>query len=109
KTVEGVDPDPQLALVEDWGGRFKVPIEGVNRNMVNYLDQQTVQLANTIVRRPDTRVVSALTAANIRSVAAPNTWGNFVFVGPLDQITPSASRPTAMFASAQELADLEEL
>ena len=29
KTVEGVDPDPQLALVQDWGGRFTVPIEVV--------------------------------------------------------------------------------
>jgi len=109
KTVEGVDPDPQLALVEDWGGRFKVPIEVVERNNVNYLDQQTVQLANTITRKLDTRVVAALTAADIGSIAPSSDWSNLVFVGPLDAITPSAERPTAHFASAQELADLEEL
>jgi hypothetical protein len=109
KTVEGVDPDPQLALVEDWGGRFKVPIEVVNRNNVNYLDQQTVQLANTITRKLDTRVVAALTAANIGSIAPASGWSNLVMVGPLDAITPSAARPSAHFASAQELADLEEL
>ena len=109
KTVEGVDPDPQLAVVEDWGGRLKVPIEVVERNNVNYLDQQTVQLANTIVRKLDARVVAALQAANIASVAPATTWDNLVFVGPLDQITPSANRPSAHFAAAQELADLEEL
>ena len=32
-----------------------------------------------------------------------------MLVGPLDAITPSADRPTAHFAEAQELADLEEL
>jgi hypothetical protein len=109
KTVEGVDPDPQLALVEDWGGRFKVPIEVVERNNVNYLDQQTIQLSNTISRKLDNRVVAALTAANIASFAPSTGWSNLIFVGPLDAITPSANRPSAHFAAVQELADLEEL
>ncbi len=109
KTVEGVDPDPQLALVQDWGGRFTVPIEVVQRNNVNYLDQQTIQLANTITRKLDNIAVAALQASEIASLAVATTWDNLVFVGPLDAITPSSERPTAHFASAQELADLEEL
>lgn len=106
--VEGVDPDPKLAVVEDWGGKFQVPEEAILRNNINFLDQQTTQLANTITRKLDTRTVDALTAADIGSIAVGTTWDNLVFVGPLDQITASADRPTAHFAEAQELADLEE-
>lgn len=106
--VEGVDPDPKLAVVEDWGGKFQVPEEAILRNNVNYLDQQTTQLANTITRKLDTRTVTALGAAGIASVAF-TSWSNLTFVGPLDAITPSGARPTAAFAAAQALADLEEL
>lgn len=109
QVVEGVDPDPKLAVVEDWGGTFPVPEEVILRNNVNYLDQQTTQLTNKIVRKLDTRTVTALGAAGIGSVAVASTWDNLVFVGPLDAITASADRPTAHFAAAQALADLEEL
>ena len=109
KVVEGVEPEPKLAVVEDWGGKFQITDEQRTRNDVSYLDQQTTQLANTIARKLDTRAVEALQAAPIASVATLNSWDNLVMVGPLDTITPSASRPTAHFAQAQELADLEEL
>jgi hypothetical protein len=109
KVVEGVDPEPQLALVEDWGGKFQVPQEDVLRNNVNYLDQQTTQLANTIARKLDKRAVAAVQAADIDSVTTASGWDDLKFVGPLDAITASADRPTAHFAEAQELADLEEL
>lgn len=119
KVVEGVDLDTQLALVEDWGGKFKVPDEVVMRNRVNFLVQQTTQLANTITRKLDTCVVDTLQTSAARQITTPGTgiatvvvmdsWDDLVFVGPLDPITPSAARPTAHFAGAQELADLEEL
>ena len=35
KVVEGVDPDPQLALVEDWGGKFQIGQEQIIRNDVS--------------------------------------------------------------------------
>ncbi|BBX62805.1 hypothetical protein MSAS_19790 [Mycobacterium saskatchewanense] len=107
--VEGVDPTPKLAAVEDWGGKFEVPEEAIWRNNVNYLDQQTTQLSNEICRKLDTRTVDALQAADIGSLATATTWNDLVFVGPLDQITASADRPTAHFAEVQEMADLEEL
>ncbi|MCW2685516.1 MAG: hypothetical protein JWR37_406 [Mycobacterium sp.] len=108
-TVRGLDPDVKLALVEDWGCKFRIPVEVITRNNVNYLDQQTIQAANTLTRKLDNRVVSALQAANIGAFAPANGWANLKFVGPLDAITPSASRPTAHFAQAQQLADLDEL
>jgi hypothetical protein len=109
KVVEGVDPDPQLALVEDWGGKFFVPDEVTLRNNISFLDQQTTQLANTITRKLDVRTVEELAAADIGSFAPSAGWEDLVFVGPLDGITPSADRPTAHFAQVQELSDLEEL
>lgn len=109
RVVEGVDPEPKLADVEDWGGRFQITDEQLSRNAVNYLDQQTTQLANTIARKLDTRAVAALQAASVATFAPAAGWDDLVMVGPLDAITPSADRPTAHFAEAQEMADLEEL
>jgi hypothetical protein len=109
KVVEGVEPEPKLAPVEDWGGKFQVPQERILRNDVNYIDQQTTQLANTIARRLDTRAVASLQASGIVSLAVSSGWDDLTFVGPLDAITPSNERPTAHFAQAQELADLEEV
>lgn len=109
KVVEGVDPEPKLAVVEDWGGKFQVTDEQRNRNDVSWLDQQTTQLANTITRKLDVAAMNAVAAAGVGTIIAATNWENLVFVGPLDAITPSGDRPTAHLAEAQELADLEEL
>jgi hypothetical protein len=37
RVVESASPEPQLAPVEDWGGKFVVPQEAITRNQVNYL------------------------------------------------------------------------
>jgi len=107
--VEGVDPEPRMALVEDWGGKFQISDEQISRNQVNYLDQQTTQLANTISRKIDSRAVAKMTAAGIATFTPAAGWADLAFVGPLDAITPSADRPTAHWAEVQEMADLEEL
>ncbi|WP_024448083.1 major capsid protein [Mycolicibacterium iranicum] len=109
RVIEGVNPDPQLANVEDWGGKFFVADEQITRNQVNYLDQQTTQLANTIARKLDTRLMAKVAAAGIGSLVPATGWANLKFVGPLDQITASAFRPSAHWAEVQEMADLEEL
>ncbi|KUI13453.1 hypothetical protein AU191_16825 [Mycolicibacterium acapulense] len=109
RVVEGIEPEPSLALVEDYGGRVQVLDETVTRNDVNRIDQLTTQLSNTIVRKLDVRAVAALEAASIGSVAVATSWEDLILSGPLDQLTPSGDRPTAHFAQAQELADLEEL
>ncbi|MCV7076981.1 major capsid protein [Mycobacterium szulgai] len=109
RVVEGVQPTPQLAPVEDWGGKFQVTDEQRTRNDVSYIDQQTTQLANTIARKLDTRAMEALGAAGVATLAVTSNWDNLVFVGPDANLTASADRPTAHFAQAQEIADLEEL
>lgn len=110
KIVEGVDPDPQLAVVEDWGGKFQIGAEDVIRNDVNLLDQQTTQLANTLARKLDTRAMAAVTAAVSGANVVPgHNWSAVVTVGPLDALTPSAERPTADLSAAQLASDLQEL
>lgn len=109
RVVEGVEPEPKLAIVEDWGGKFQVEDERRTRNDISYIDQQATQLANTIARKLDTRAVAALEAADIATVAVSNPWDSLTFVGPDANLTPGPDRPTSHFAQAQELADLEEL
>lgn len=109
KVVEGVDPEPKLALVEDWGGKFKVTDEQRTRNDVSWLDQQTTQLINTIIRRLDVAAVAAINAAGVGILSPSSNWADLTFVGPEANLTPSAERPTAHFATTQLMADLEEL
>lgn len=109
KVVEGVEPEPQLAYVEDWGGKVVIPVERVTRNDVNYLDQQTTQLANTIARKIDTRAVATLEAANPDSIGVATPWDELVTVGDPTTLTGSQLLPTASFADAQEMADRDEL
>jgi hypothetical protein len=109
KIVEGVDPEPRIANPEDWGGKFQITDEQISRNDVNYLDQQTTQLANTIARKLDTRAIAAVEAAGLGTYTPLTGWESLAFVGPLDAITASADRPSAHWAVTQELADNEEL
>jgi hypothetical protein len=110
RVVEGVDPEPKLAVVEDWGGKFQVGIEEITRNDINYLDQQTTQLANTIARKLDVRAMAELTSAVTGANVVPgHDWGELVTVGPLADITPSAELPTADLSAAQLASDLQEL
>jgi hypothetical protein len=107
--VEGVVPEPKLALVADYGGRFTVPIESVVRNNVSYLDSQTLQLSNQITRTLDVLAIAAVEAAGPASIAVSTPWDALITVGPLDALSSSNELPTAHFAQAQELADMDEL
>lgn len=110
KVVEGVDPEPTLAKVEDWGGKFQVGEEEIRRNDINYLTQQSVQLANTIARKLDVRTMAVVDAAISGANVVPgHDWGDLVTVGPEADLTPSAELPTADLSAAQLASDLQEL
>lgn len=109
KAVEGVDPERKLALIESHGGWFEISDEQVSRNDINYLDQQTTQLANTIAKRLDALAMAAVEDSDAESIAIDGTWSGLVSEGPLDQITPSADRPLSHLSQAQLEADLDEL
>lgn len=110
RVVEGVDPEPTLAKVEDWGGKFQIGEEEIRRNDTNYLDQQATQLANTIARKLDVRAMATLEAAVTGSnVITGHSWEALVTVGPEGSLTPSGSLPTADLSAAQLASDLQEL
>lgn len=73
--IEAVDPERKLGAVEDWGGKIQVGIEEITRNDVNYLDQQTTLLANTIARKLDTRSIAELTARSLDPTSCPGMTG----------------------------------
>lgn len=107
----GEVPEPKLAPVEDFGGKFPVLDEHLSRNDVSYFDNQVTRLSNTIVRKVDERAIayveSAIAALGGSGVVPGHDWGATI----LDGSTPTApsDRPTADFAAVQLAADLEEL
>lgn len=107
--LRGTDPESKLAVVEDFGGVVQVLDEDVLRNDINRIDIETVQLKNQIVRSLDVRTIAAIEAADVGTIAVSTPWDEVLTVGPLDQISPPQGRPTASFAEAQEMADLDEL
>ncbi len=109
KVVEGVDPDPHRALVTDYGGKFQVSFEQRNRNAIDYLTQQTRQLANRIALKLDSLALTTVNAAAIEDILIDGDWSDLVFEGPLDQITPSADRPSAHLSAAQLEFDLDRM
>lgn len=109
--VTSVRQAPQVAEVEKWGGKFFVTDEARDRNNRTSFDRQVTQLANTIVRKVNTRAVETLEAAISALGGAGtfvgNNWGAVV-TGGSSQSNASAW-PAADFAKAQLLADQDEL
>ncbi|MBN9791288.1 hypothetical protein DMP17_22155 [Pseudonocardia sp. TMWB2A] len=102
---------PRVAEVEKWGGKFFITDEARDRNDVAAFNNQVTQLANTIVRKLNTRAIETLEAAIAElGGAGVITGGNWASV-----ITAGASQsnatawPGADFAKAQLAADREEL
>ncbi|MGV0695867.1 major capsid protein [Mycobacterium paraintracellulare] len=109
RRVEPLAPEHKLALVEDWGASAELVDEAVIRGDKSRMDAITIQLTNDLLLVLDQRTIEALEAASLGSVAVSTSWEDLILSGPLDQLTPSGDRPTAHFAQAQELADIDEM
>jgi hypothetical protein len=109
--VTSVRQAPKVAEVEKWGGKFFVTDEARDRNDVTSFNNQVTQLANTIVRKVNTRAVETLEAAIAALGGAGtfvgNNWNAVVTTGT--SATSAAGWPAADFAKAQMLADVDEL
>jgi hypothetical protein len=113
--LEGSPLEPKVALVEKWGGKFKVPDEVRIRNNLSYLNGKMNQLANTIARKLNERLMLkvelAIAERGGAGVIVGSNWDPTVLVtvGPEADITPNVDRPTADFAAAQLAADMDEM
>lgn len=107
--LRGTDPESKLAVVEDHGGRVQVLDEDMLRNDINRIDAATIQITNRLVRLLDVKAVEAIEAAGPETIAVSTPWDAQVMVGPATDITPSDQRPTAAWAEAAELMELDEL
>lgn len=109
--VQGERSEPKVATSEDWGGKFSIADEAVTRNDRQLVDRQTTALANTLVRKINTRAVATLeagiTALGGAGVIAGHDWSSAITTGASP--TPVASQPIADFTNAQLAADVEEL
>lgn len=110
-TVGSSRPTSKVAEVEKYGGKFYVYDEARDRNDRAYFDQQTTMLANTTVRKVNTRAVAELDAA-ITALGGAGTftgvnWGTVV-TGGSGQSNATAW-PAADIAKAQLTADVDEL
>lgn len=102
---------PKVATSEDWGGKFFFTDEARRRNDVVHLDNQTTQLANTIVKKTNTRAILELEAAIAslggQGVVTGHNWSAVVTAGT--NASTAGVYPAADFALAQLGADREEL
>lgn len=100
---------PKIAEVEKWGGKFYFTDEARDRNDAAAFVNETRKLANTIVRKINTRAIEVLEAAITDSgqTAPGNDWSAAIPNGS----TPTApvGTPAADLAAAQLAADVDEL
>lgn len=109
--VGGSRQVPKVAEVEKYGGKFFITDEARDRNDVGSFNNQVTQLANTIVRKVNTRAIVEL-EAGIAALGGAATfvghnWGTIVTGGSSQ--SNATSWPAADFANAQYLADVDEL
>lgn len=105
--VDGVQPEPKRAAVEDFGGRFQILDEHIDRNDVSYVDNQTTQLANSVVAKIDAAAMVGVLAANVATIAATAPWDTAI----LDGATPTSpkERPTGSIAQVLEAFEVDEM
>lgn len=105
-------PEPRLAKVQDFGGKFAVTDEARRRNQSVDFDNDVTKLANTITRKLNQRAIETLEAGlsvlDDNGEVAGHSWSGLNFEGSTG-VTKSADRPTADFAAAQLAADQDDM
>ena len=102
---------PKVAGVEKFGGKFFFTDEARDRNDQSAFRNETVKLANTIVRKLNARAIEVVTAAIAANSGLSTFVGNDWSAAVPNGNSPSlpAATPGADFAKAQLLADQREL
>lgn len=109
--VSGERLEPQVAKVEDWGGKFDVTDQAKKRNRITDFDNQVTQLGNTLVRKVNGQAIkvldAAITSLGGAGLVTGHDWSNITLSG--NSPTPNNARPGADFRAVQLAADKEEL
>lgn len=102
-------PAPKVALVEKWGGKVWIPDETKDRNGTAAFTNTIRQLANTIVRKLNQRVIEVLEASIAASgqVVVGRNWSAYAGLTP--NTTAFNAGPMRDFALAQQMAEEDEL
>lgn len=108
--VTSENPEPKLASVEKYGGKFFVTDEARDRNDGGVLQREGRKLINTIERKTDQKAITSLDAAisgiASQTVAGVN-WGAVVTAGA--SASNASAWPAADLSKVQLLADTQEL
>lgn len=100
---------PKVSQVEKFGGKFFVTDEARDRNDLGVIQRGTQRLANTVVRKTDTRAIEVLEAAvteHSRTLTGVN-WSTAKTTA--NSSLTAASSPAADIINAQLDADQDEL
>jgi hypothetical protein len=102
---------PGQASPEKWGGEFEYTYEARDRNDLRQLQRNTVQLANTIIRKLNLRgmelIEAAIASLGGAGIIAGNNWTTAIPNG--SNPTNPALTPIADLAQVVETNDLREL
>lgn len=101
--VYAARPEPELARVQDFGGKFAVSDEARKRNRTIELDNDTTTLSNTITRKLNRRAIETLSAAidtsdDVYQIAASQPWNKTRATGNPSDLTEPRGLPHATFA-----------
>lgn len=102
-----------LAVVEDYGHKWQLLDEEVDRNDTISLANKMTAAANALTRKIDVRALAAIDAAldkhSIVDLPASTEWADVVVVGPEADLTPNHLRPHADLALANLFVQVEDL
>lgn len=110
-TVSFDRPEPKVAVVEKWGGKFDVTDEARDRNDLSMIQSEGVKLANTIQKQIHTEAIGQLEASIASTGADVQITGvSWADAAAATMTTISnAAMPAADFAAAQLKAETFEL
>lgn len=102
--VYAARPEPELARVQDFGGKFAVSDEARRRNRTIELDNDTTVLSNTITRKLNRRAIETLTTAieasdDVPKITAATPWNKTLATGNPSNLTDPRQLPHSDFAA----------
>lgn len=104
------NPEPKVASVEKYGGKFFVTDEARDRNDDGVIQREGRKLINTIMRKTDQKAIAVLDAsiaANPSQVVTGVNWNSVVTAGT--SASNATAWPAADLSKIQLLADTQEL